>query len=55
MAASTVLDERTGPMKWSKFTEEQIVYALRQVESGTPISGLYRQLGVSKQTFYAWQ
>jgi hypothetical protein len=25
-----------GPMKKSKFTEEQIAYALRQVEAGTP-------------------
>jgi hypothetical protein len=33
-------DDRRGPMKRSKFSEEQIVYALRQAESGTPIGDL---------------
>ena len=42
-------------MKRSKFSEEQIVYALRQAESGTPIGDLCRQLGVSDATFYAWK
>jgi putative transposase len=35
-------------MKKSKFTEEQIAYALRQVESGTPPADVCRQLGVSE-------
>jgi putative transposase len=55
MAASAVLDERSGPMKRSKFSEEQIVYAIRQAESGTPVGDLCRQLGVSDATFYAWK
>ena len=38
-------------MKRSKFSEEQIVYAIRQVEVGD----LCRQLGVSDATFYAWK
>jgi putative transposase len=42
-------------MKRSKFSEEQIVYAIRQAESGTPIDDLCRQLGVSDATFYAWK
>ena len=42
-------------MKRSKFSEEQIVYALRQADSGTPISDLCRQLGIAEQTFYAWK
>ncbi len=42
-------------MKRSKFTEEQIVYAIRQAESGTPVGDLCRQLGVSDATFYAWK
>ena len=42
-------------MKRSKFSEEQIVYALRQADSGIPISDLCRQLGIAEQTFYAWK
>ena len=40
-------------MKRSKFSEERIVYALRQAESGTPIADLCRQYGIAEQTFYA--
>src|SRR6266571_9051303 len=42
-------------MKRSKFSEEQIAFALRQAESGTPASDVCRQLGVSEATFYAWK
>ena len=42
-------------MKKSKFTEEQIAYALRQVESGSPPADVCRQLGVSEATFYIWK
>jgi len=42
-------------MKRSKFAEEQIVYALRKVEAGTPASDVCRQLGVSEASFYAWK
>jgi putative transposase len=42
-------------MKRSKFSEEQIVYAIRQAESGTSVGDLCRQLGVSDATFYAWK
>ena len=42
-------------MKRSKFSEEQIVNAIRQAESGTPVGDLCRQLGVSDATFYAWK
>jgi putative transposase len=44
-----------GPMKRSKFSEEQIAYALRQVESGTPVGDVCRQIGVSEATFYQWK
>ena len=40
-------------MKRSKFSEEQVAYALRQ--AGTPIGDVCRQLGVSEATFYAWK
>ncbi len=42
-------------MKRSKFTEEQIAYDRRQVESGTPVPDVCRQLGVSEATFYVWK
>lgn len=42
-------------MKRSKFSEEQIAYALRQVESGTPAADVSRQLGVSEATIYLWK
>lgn len=42
-------------MKRSKFSEEQIAYALRQVESGTPAGDVARQLGVSEATIYLWK
>jgi putative transposase len=42
-------------MKRSKFSEEQIAYALREVEGGTPPADICRQLGVSEATFYLWK
>lgn len=42
-------------MKRSRFTEEQISYALRQAESGTPVADVCRQLGVSEASFYVWK
>jgi putative transposase len=40
-------------MKRSKFSEEQVAYALRQVEAGAPVGDVCRHLGVSGATFYA--
>ena len=37
------------------FTEEQIAFALRQAESGTPVGEVCRKLGVSEQSFYRWK
>jgi putative transposase len=42
-------------MKRSRFSEEQITYALRQAESGTAVADVCRQLGVSEATFYIWK
>jgi putative transposase len=38
-----------------KFTEEQIAYALKQAEHGTPVSEVIRKMGISEQTFYRWK
>ena len=42
-------------MKKKRFTDEQITYALRQVEAGTAVAEVCRKLGVSEQTFYRWK
>ena len=42
-------------MKRKRFTEEQIAFALRQAEAGTPVAQVIRKLGVSEQTFYRWK
>ena len=42
-------------MKKSRFTEEQIAYALRLAESGTAVADVCRQIGVSEATYYTWK
>jgi putative transposase len=42
-------------MKKSKFTEEQIAFALKQAETGTPVKEVIRKLGITEQTFYRWK
>ena len=42
-------------MKGKRFTDEQIVYALHQAESGEKVAEICRKLGVSEATFYAWR
>jgi hypothetical protein len=46
---------REDKMKKTAFTEEQIAYALRQAETGTPVADICRKLGISEQTFYRWK
>jgi putative transposase len=48
-------EERESQMKRKRHSEEQIVYALRQGESGTPVKEICRQLGVTETTYYAWK
>lgn len=42
-------------MKRSKFTEEQIAFALRQSETGTQVAEVCRKMGISEATFYNWK
>ena len=42
-------------MKRSRFSEEQIVPALRQVEAGMPAVEQCRKLGVTEQTCSRWK
>jgi len=42
-------------LKQSKFSEEQITYALRQAEAGTPVVEICRKMGVTEQSFYRWK
>ncbi|VWC16802.1 putative transposase [Burkholderia arboris] len=42
-------------MKKSKFTEEQIAFALKQAELGTKVEEICRKLGTSEATFYNWK
>jgi len=39
-------------MKKSKFTEEQIAFALRQAETETPVAGVCRKAGISWLRFH---
>ena len=36
-------------MKKSRYTEEQIAYALRQAETGTAVAEVIRRMGISEQ------
>ena len=42
-------------MKKSKFSEQQIAFALRQAETGTKVKEIIRKLGITEQTFYRWK
>lgn len=42
-------------MKRKRYTQEQIAFALRQAEAGTPVDEICRKLGVTEQSFYRWK
>ena len=45
-------EEEDRPMKTSRYSPEQIAFALRQAEGGTQVGEVYRKMGISEQTFY---
>jgi putative transposase len=44
-----------GAMKRKRYTEEQIGFALRQADSGTPVLEVCRKMGITEVTFYRWK
>lgn len=40
-------------MKKSRYTEEQIAFALKQAETGTPVAEVIRRMGMAEQTFFS--
>ena len=42
-------------MKRKRYSEEQIAFALRQHEAGTPVPEIIRKMGIAEQTFYRWK
>ena len=42
-------------MKKSRFTDSQIIDALKRAEAGLAVPELCRELGVSSATFYKWR
>lgn len=42
-------------MKRSKFTESQIIKALKENEQGRSVVDVSREMGVDKSTFYYWR
>jgi len=42
-------------MRKSKYSEEQIISALKRAEQGVAVKDIYRELGISNATFYQWR
>ena len=38
-----------------RYTDEQISFALKQAETGTPVAEVIRKMGISDATFYNWK
>jgi putative transposase len=42
-------------MRKSRYTEEQVAFALKQAELGTSVAEVCRKMGVSEATFFRWK
>jgi putative transposase len=42
-------------MKKKRYTEEQIIGAIKRHESGVKVDDICRELGISQGTFYNWR
>jgi putative transposase len=49
------MQQGDSSMRPSKFTQDQIMQALRQVKAGTPAVQVCRKLGITETTFYRWR
>ena len=41
--------------KGTRYSEEQIIRILKEVESGTAVAEICRKYGVAEQTIYRWR
>jgi putative transposase len=49
------LRREDSQMRKTRFTEEQVAFALRQAETGTPVAEVSRKMGVSEATYCNWK
>lgn len=42
-------------MKKTRCTDEQIAFASKQAETGTPVAEVTRRMAISEQNFYCWK
>ena len=42
-------------MRKSRYTDEQVSFALKQAGLGTPVTEVCRKMGVSEATFFRWK
>jgi putative transposase len=47
--------EESSNVKKTRYSEEQIIGALKQIEAGRKVTELARELGVSEATLYTWK
>ena len=56
---STILTDQDqkddSAMRKSRFTEEQIAFALQHAGYGAPVKDVISKMGISEQTFYRWK
>ena len=49
------MEERGHAVKRSRFSEEQIAFALKQQELGTSVEEICRKMGIAEATFDNWK